>query len=43
MNYEDERDPTYVMGRSEDEARRLKRQAEIFYRPTRLLDRKSVV
>ena len=37
MNQEDTHDPTYVMGRSEDEARRLEERAEFFARPTRLL------
>jgi len=37
MNQDDARDPTYVMGRSEDEARRLQERAEFFARPTRLL------
>jgi SAM-dependent methyltransferase len=37
MNQDDARDPTYVMGRSEDEARRLEERAEFFARPTRLL------
>src|SRR3989442_265628 len=37
MNQEDARDPTYVMGRSDDEARSLAERAEFFARPTRLL------
>src|SRR2546426_9746717 len=37
MNQDDARDPTYVMGRSEDEARRLTERAEFLPRPTRLL------
>ncbi len=37
MNQDDTHDPTYVMGRSEDEARRLEERAEFFERPTRLL------
>jgi len=37
MNQDDARDPTYVMGRSEDEARRLEERAEFLARPTRLL------
>ena len=37
MNQDDARDPTYVMGRSEDETRSLVERAEFFKRPTRLL------
>jgi len=37
VSQDDARDPTYVMGRSEDEARRLEERAEFFARPTRLL------
>jgi cyclopropane fatty-acyl-phospholipid synthase-like methyltransferase len=37
MKKDDARDPPYVMGRSEDEARRLEERAEFFARPTRLL------
>jgi SAM-dependent methyltransferase len=37
MNQEDERGPTYVMGRSEGETRSLVERAEFFKRPTRLL------
>src|SRR5690242_2062781 len=37
MNQSDAGDPTYVLGRSEDEARRLEQQAELFKEPTRLI------
>jgi SAM-dependent methyltransferase len=37
MNVRDAGDPTYVAGRSEGEARRLVRQAELFEQPTRRL------
>jgi SAM-dependent methyltransferase len=37
MNQQDERDPTYVMGRSEDETRSLVERAKFFNRPTRIL------
>lgn len=37
MSQEGERDPTYVLGRSEDEARRLEERAVLFNPPTRLL------
>ncbi len=37
MTHEDQRDPAYVMGRSEDETRRLEERAEFFNPATRLL------
>jgi SAM-dependent methyltransferase len=37
MSRKDERDPTYVLGRSEDEARRLEERAVFVNPPTRLL------
>jgi ubiquinone/menaquinone biosynthesis C-methylase UbiE len=37
MNHEERRDPTYTMGRSEDETRRLQQRAVFYDRQTRLL------
>ncbi len=37
MTHEDQRDPAYVMGRPEDETRRLEERAEFFNPATRLL------